>query len=60
MSKKFKACALVLVAGTMLQFGGCIGKLLPSVITAAALEFVWDNDGILDLFEDGATAADAG
>lgn len=57
MSKAMKACALALVAGTLLQFGGCIGRYIPTILTSAALEFIWDNDGILDLFEDGNVAA---
>ena len=62
MSKAKKCFALTLLSGgIMFQLGGCLGGWfnaaiagLPGTIVA---EFLLDNDGIFDLFEDGATAA---
>lgn len=57
-----KACALTLLTGTLFA-GGCLGSFFNpgQIIPAAALyvlnEFVLDNDGIFDLFEDGNVAA---
>jgi len=54
--KNFKMFAIVACAGTLLQFGGCFGGLfnrtlqaLPAGIIA---DFVTDNDGVFDLFQD--------
>jgi hypothetical protein len=60
MSKKFRKGVLIaLLGGTMLQFGGCFNLrwLLQSVVPAAAVEFVIDNDAVFDLFEDGNVPA---
>ena len=53
-----KAAALAVVAGTMLQFGGCLNlnQWLRAAAFEVAFEYVLDNDGIFDLFEDGAVA----
>ena len=57
-----KACALTLLTGTLFA-GGCLGGFLnpQQLLTGAALyalnEFVLDNDGVFDLFEDGNVAA---
>ena len=49
MTKKFKrACAVALVSGTLLQFGGCFGGLFEAFIRNAPVailtEFILDND----------------
>lgn len=55
--KTMKVAALLACAGTVFQFGGCLGNILPSALTYGVLEFALDNDGIFDLFEDGNVAA---
>lgn len=56
--KNSKIVALVLAAGTLFQFGFCnLQQLAYNFATAALIEFVTDNDGVFDLFEDGAEAA---
>jgi hypothetical protein len=54
--RTLKTIALVALAGTLFQFGGCVGQVLKSFITSlpATLltEFVTDNNGIFDLFAD--------
>ena len=57
--KSMKIAAMILTAGTLLQFGGCLNlkEFLRVGVTATAIEFLTDNDAIFDLFEDGATAA---
>ncbi len=56
--KTSKFVALALAAGTLFQFGFCnIRQLAYNFATAALIEFVTDNDGIFDLFEDGGEAA---
>ncbi len=57
-----KVAMVGLLAGTVFQFGCLnIGGLWKSFITAAPIyalmEFVLDNDGVFDLFEDGNVAA---
>lgn len=54
--KNLTKIAVVVCAGTILQFGGCFGGLfnrtlqaLPAGIIA---DFVTDNDGVFDLFQD--------
>lgn len=57
MSKnKMKVAALLVLCGSVFQFGGCFGGLfnrtlqaLPAGIIA---DFVTDNDGVFDLFQD--------
>ena len=49
MNKKFKkACALALVGGTLLQFGGCFGGVFQAFLRSAPTyllgEFLLDND----------------
>ncbi len=57
---KIKTLAISVLAGGAL-FGGCLGlnlnNLLSAAVTSTAIEFVLDNDGVFDLFEGGATAA---
>ena len=53
--KSFKTLALVLSAGTLLQFGGCFGNglfggFLRGVPGAVVTEFLIDNTGVFDLF----------
>ncbi|MHC4091455.1 MAG: hypothetical protein ACYSVY_14490 [Planctomycetota bacterium] len=54
--KMLKYGALVATGGMILQFGGCLGgnwqNLAWSAVTYAGLEFVTDNDGVFDLFQD--------
>jgi hypothetical protein len=63
MSRKvLKSAALLLVLGSVFQFGSCLGgdwwRLgLRNAATYTALEFVLDNNGVIDLFSDGATQA---
>jgi hypothetical protein len=45
------------IGGVVLQFGGCLsGRTVRRVLTdaafSAAYEFLWDNDAVLDLFQD--------
>ncbi|MGB2985238.1 MAG: hypothetical protein WBE26_05090 [Phycisphaerae bacterium] len=56
--KTLKGAALAAMAGTMLQFGGCLGdswwgRILWDGVIYAGYEYVLDNDGVFDLFEDG-------
>lgn len=66
MKRNTKALAMVLSAGTLFHSMGClnlsglVGGLLPWLSQAAivaATEYVLDNDGVFDLFEDGNVAA---
>jgi len=56
-----KKVALTAMAGTLMAFGSCLSvnpqELLVSAATHSVLEFVLDNDGVFDLFEDGGTGA---
>lgn len=67
-NKAMKCAAMVAVLGTCFHSAGCgfgnlgglgrwVGGLFGSVVPYVAAEFLTDNDGIFDLFEDGATAA---
>ncbi len=68
-NKGLKAAAMVAVLGTCFHSVGCnfggltrgltgfLGQFLVAIPAAAVSEFVLDNDGVFDLFEDGATAA---
>lgn len=58
-----KMTAIAALAGTMFQFGGCgINGLFNALVRTApiylGLEFLTDNDGLFDLFEDGGVAAE--
>jgi hypothetical protein len=59
--KKTKGAVLAFLAGSMLLGGGCLGLNWQQILWGTALyvgqEFVLDNDGVFDLFEGGATAA---
>ncbi len=60
MRKSMKLKIAALVAGTVcLPFigGGCLGKLFQAAVANTAVEYLLDNDGVFDLFEDGAAAA---
>jgi hypothetical protein len=56
-----KVAVVGVLAGTVFQFGCSFGTLWNAFIQAAPIyglmEFVLDNDGIFDLFEDGNVAA---
>lgn len=58
-----KLTLVALASGMMFQFG-CLGlnwgQLLWTTAVGTAIEFVLDNDGVVDLFEDGNAAAVAG
>ena len=60
MNKKVKTVALTALVGTLFQFGGCLNlnQVLRDAAWYAAFEFVTDNDGVFDLFESGAVAAE--
>ena len=56
-----KGAALAALSGATL-FGGCLGdlnwqRLLWDTAIYAGTEWVLDNDGVFDLFEDGDVAA---
>ncbi len=60
--KSRKFAVLVLTGGAMMfGVGGCLGlniqRLLQFGAAYAASEFVFDNDGLLDLFPDSGAAA---
>jgi hypothetical protein len=54
--RKMRFLALAAVAGGMLPIFGCVSglfsNLLSNGISYGALEFLLDNDGIFDLFQD--------
>lgn len=53
MSKRsLKVTMMVTMIGTMCQFGGCIGQLLPDILLNAATELLWDSDAVFDFFGD--------
>lgn len=62
--KSFKVVALLACTGTVFQLGGCLGTIVQASIQGipgtVLTEFLLDNDGFFDLFEDGATADAAG
>lgn len=56
-ARKARLVALTAVGGIMLQFGACLGSgawryVLTDAALSAAYEYVWDNDAVLDLFQD--------
>ncbi len=59
--RNMKKCAALAALSGATLFGGCLGldwqQLLWTTAIYAADEFVLDNDGVFDLFEDGAEAA---
>jgi len=59
-----KATALAMLTGGALFGGGCLGLNWQQTLWQTALytldEFLLDNDGIFDLFEDGNVVVDAG
>jgi len=62
-NRKSKAALLVVLAsGTLFQLG-CLGQYFNLVVKnlpgALLVEFLTDNDGIFDIFEDGEGAAAA-
>jgi hypothetical protein len=67
-NKAMKCAAMVAVLGTCFHSAGCsfgnlggvgrwVGSFVGGLVPYIAGEFLTDNDGIFDLFEDGATAA---
>ena len=63
MSNKMKVAALAALVGTVFQFGGCLGGNWQRILWTAAIsqgaEWVLDNDGVFDLFDDGDRDTDA-
>lgn len=63
MKRNSKALALILSAGAMLPAWGCLGggwnwrQILWTGVLTTGFEYVLDNDGVFDLFEDGNVAA---
>jgi hypothetical protein len=59
--RRNRKVALAALAGTLMVFGSCLSvnpqQLLVGAATHSVIEFVLDNDGVFDLFEDGGTAA---
>lgn len=57
-----KMTAMAALAGTMFQFGGCgVNGIFKSLLRTApiylGLEFLTDNGGVFNLFQDAAPAA---
>lgn len=63
MARKFtKGALLAALLGTSFQWFGCLGnnwwsRAFWGTVSYVGLEFVTDNDGVFDLFEDGNVAA---
>ena len=60
--RKVKMGALLAMLGGSTLFGGCLGggnwtQWLWTAALQQGVEFVFDNDGVFDLWEDGGTAA---
>lgn len=59
--RKVKMGALLAMLSGSTLFGGCLGgwfnAALAGIPGTLLTEFLLDNDGIFDLFEDGGTAA---
>ncbi|NOX58093.1 MAG: hypothetical protein GXP29_04450 [Planctomycetes bacterium] len=58
--KVTRSAAVALLLGTATFFNGCLSadffkRTLEATVTQTALEFLLDNDAVIDLFEDGAT-----
>ena len=57
MGNKVKKTVLAAMVGSVVGFGGCLegwwGQLLTYGAVYTGMEYVLDNDGIYDLFEDG-------
>ena len=60
--KSLKVAVVAALAGTVCQFGGCLGfgdgiwgRLVWDAAIYTGFEFVTDNDGVFDLFQDDAT-----
>jgi hypothetical protein len=49
-----RGMALIALLGTVCQFGSCLTKSLSNAISLSGLEYVLDNNAVLDLFPDGA------
>lgn len=55
MSKnKMKVAALMVLCGSVFQgcFGGWLGQVVTYVTSGVVSDFLTDNDGIFDLFQD--------
>ncbi len=50
--KTIKGAMLIALFGTVCQFGSCLTKGLLSAVNYAGLEFVLDNNQVIDLFTD--------
>ena len=51
--KTMKAAALAVALGTVFQFASCITAALTLVVPDLLLEFVLDNNDLIDIFPDG-------
>ena len=69
--RKMKRAAVAAMCGAMLFGGGCLGfggfgggnffsRVLFDAAEYAAFEFVFDQDSVFDLFEDGEPTATGG
>ncbi len=61
--KALKGTVLAVTAGSVMAFGGCLSgdivrTMVPGAALYAGLEFLLDNDGVIDLFEDGNVTLD--
>lgn len=62
MSKnKMKVAAMAVLCGSVLQFGGCFGfgggnnffgRIVTATVAGVVSDFLTDNDGVFDLFQD--------
>ena len=58
--RAIRSAGFAVLLGSIFAFNGCLSadffkRTLESTVTYGALEFLTDNDGVFDLFEDGAT-----
>ena len=66
--RKMKRAAVAAMCGAMLFGGGCLGfgggnffnRVFFDAVEYAAFEFVFDQDSVFDLFEDGEPTATGG
>jgi hypothetical protein len=57
--RMIKAAACTVLLGSVLQFGGCFadsvwGRLLDNAALSAGYDYLWDRDGVLNLFTNDA------
>jgi hypothetical protein len=59
--RTLKGAALAALLGSLLGFGGCLdtwwGRIVVDTALYAGQEYLFDNDAVFDLFEDGAGVA---